>query len=113
MLFCRTLFFSTILALNACTQTDTAAHASNTPTESGAASNKSGPALFGQHCKICHGSDGRLGLNGAKDLSKSELSLSDRVSIITNGKNLMTPFGKILSTTEIDSLAAFTLRLKL
>lgn len=109
----RTLFFLAILTLKACINTDTSSASSETTGGSSPASKKTGMTIFEQNCKICHGSDGRLGLNGAKDLSKSQLSLSDRVSIITNGKNLMTPFGKILSSSEIDSVAAFTLRLKL
>lgn len=71
----------------------------------------SGAQLFKQHCVLCHGSDGKLGLNGAKDLSISALSLEERVSIITNGKNLMTPFGKILSPEEVHAVASFSLSL--
>jgi cytochrome c6 len=76
------------------------------------ASNVNGEAIFNKNCKICHGADGRLGLNGAKDLSKSVLPFNERVNIITNGRNLMTPFGKFLSATEIDSVAAFTFQLR-
>lgn len=107
------LFFLAILAFYACIQRDPSPQASQTVSGDNLALNKTGTAIFEQNCKICHGSDGRLGLNGAKDLSKSQLSLNDRIAIITNGKNLMTPFVKILSSPEIDSVAAFTLRLKL
>jgi cytochrome c6 len=109
LLFHRILLFSAMIALHACLQTD------SKPPSGGSSTNskKSGAAIFDQNCKICHGIDGQLGLNGAKDLSKSQLSLTERVSIITNGKNVMTPFGKILSSAEIDSVAAFTLSLKI
>lgn len=80
--------------------------------DSGRSGGLSGAVIFEKNCKICHGSDGRLGMNGAKDLSISILKLSERVNVITNGRNMMTPFGKILSPDEIDSVATFTLRLK-
>lgn len=72
---------------------------------------KSGATIFEQNCKLCHGTDGRLGLNGAKDLTVSKLPLNERVNIITHGKNMMTPFGAILKAAEIDSVAAYTLKL--
>lgn len=71
-----------------------------------------GMTLFRQHCVICHGSDGNLGLNGAKHLSESVLPLEERINIITNGKNLMTPFRSQLSPEEIQAVAAYTLTLK-
>ena len=71
-----------------------------------------GMAVFRQNCVICHGADGRLGLNGAKDLRLSTRSVEERIQIITQGKNLMTPFGTILSPEEIAAVAAYTLQLK-
>ena len=71
-----------------------------------------GMAIFRKNCVTCHGSNGKLGLNGAKDLSISTLSMEERVGIITNGKNLMTPFAAVLSPKEIQAVAAFTLTLK-
>ena len=74
-------------------------------------STTTGGDIFSSNCKLCHGADGRLGLNGAKDLTISQLPLNERVNIITNGKNLMAPFGKLLTAAEIDSVAAYTLHL--
>ncbi len=71
-----------------------------------------GMTVFRQNCVICHGADGKLGLNGAKDLSKSERPLDERIQIITNGKNLMAPFRTILSPKEIQAVAEYTLTLK-
>ncbi len=71
-----------------------------------------GMAIFRQKCVTCHGADGTLGLNGAKDLTKTTLTIEERVNIITNGKNLMTPFGAILSREEIQAAAAYTASLK-
>lgn len=71
-----------------------------------------GKAIFKQYCVTCHGADGKLGLNGAKDLTQSQLDLDGRIAIVTNGKNMMTPYGEILSPQEIESVARYTLLLK-
>lgn len=72
----------------------------------------SGKDIFGKHCVLCHGTDGKLGLNGSKDLTISTLSHADRISIITKGKGLMTPYGAILSKEEIAAVAKYTESLK-
>jgi mono/diheme cytochrome c family protein len=71
-----------------------------------------GMAVFRKNCVLCHGVDGKLGSNGAKDLSASELPLDGRIQIITNGKNLMTPFKALLSEAEIKAVAEYSLTLK-
>ncbi len=71
-----------------------------------------GKAIFKQYCVTCHGADGKLGLNGAKDLTQSQLDLDGRIAIITNGKNMMTPYGDVLSPQEIESVARYTLQLR-
>lgn len=71
-----------------------------------------GMAVFRQKCVTCHGADGALGLNGAKNLGESTLSLEERINIITNGKKLMTPFGTLLSPEEIKAVAEYTQTLK-
>lgn len=71
-----------------------------------------GIAVFRKYCVSCHGADGKLGLNGAHDLSKSVLSVEERVVQITKGKNLMTPFGEILSPEEIRAVAEYTTTFK-
>lgn len=67
--------------------------------------------LFRTHCVNCHGADGKLGDNGAKDLSLSPLTVQERIKIISNGKNQMTEFGSILKKEEIEALAKYTLKL--
>ncbi len=71
-----------------------------------------GAAVFRKNCVTCHGAQGNLGLNGAKDLTACSLNLEERMTIITNGKKLMTPFGAILSQQEIKAVAEYTLTLK-
>lgn len=67
-----------------------------------------GMAVFRQKCVTCHGADGTLGLNGAKNLGESTLTLEERINIITHGKKLMTPFGTVLSEEEIRAVAEYT-----
>jgi cytochrome c6 len=63
--------------------------------------------IFENNCADCHGSDGKLGALGAKDLSLSLLDKKQMAEIIANGKNNMTPFGTLLSPAEIDSVVAY------
>ena len=71
-----------------------------------------GMAIYKQYCIACHGANGKLGLSGAKDLSLSVLTMEERVRLITNGKNMMTPFNEVLSTEEIEAVAQYTFKLK-
>ena len=71
-----------------------------------------GPAIFRQNCVVCHGNDGKLGLNGAKDLSQSTLSLQERILVITHGRNAMAPWEGLLSAAEIEAVADFTRQFK-
>lgn len=71
-----------------------------------------GEMIFGQYCKTCHGANGKLGLNGAKDLTLSKLSLEERINTITNGRNMMTPFKAILSAEDIEAVASYTMHLQ-
>ncbi|MBT8191004.1 MAG: cytochrome c [Saprospiraceae bacterium] len=68
--------------------------------------------LFKINCVICHGVDGKLGINGAKDLTASPMTLDERINNITNGAGTMTPFKGILSEEEIKAVAAYTFKLK-
>ena len=70
-----------------------------------------GAAIFKKYCITCHGVDGKLKLNGAKDLSISQLSKSEKILQITKGKNTMTPFEGILSPMEIEASAEYTMTL--
>lgn len=75
-------------------------------------SNELGASVFKTHCQLCHGADGKLGLNGAKDLTASPLSESERINVITNGRNTMLAYENTLSKEEIEAVAKYTLSLK-
>lgn len=71
-----------------------------------------GVKIFKQNCELCHGADGKLGLNGSKDLSLSTLDLDARVAMVTKGKGVMMPFENILTAQEIKAVAEYSMSLK-
>lgn len=58
-------------------------------------------------CAACHGFDGKLKINGAKDLSKSRIPMEERVAQIYFGKGLMTPWKGILKNEEIVAVSQY------
>ena len=71
-----------------------------------------GEAIYKKYCTLCHGVNGKLGLNGSKDITISKLTEPERIIQITKGKNTMTPFEGILSPEEIKAVAAYSMTLK-
>ena len=71
-----------------------------------------GEQIYKKYCLICHGADGKLGINGAKDITISTLTLEERVALINTGKNLMTPFEGILTPDQMKAVASYTMNLK-
>ena len=64
-------------------------------------------------CMACHGLYGNQGLNGAANLQEVDISLEERIKIVTNGKQgekgVMTAFGEILTPEEIEAVAKHTM----
>jgi cytochrome c6 len=71
-----------------------------------------GQLIFQKNCARCHGKDGRLGLNGAHDLTKSNLNTMGRTYLVTNGMGKMPSFSKTLNSTQIAQVVAYSLTLK-
>lgn len=72
-----------------------------------------GKKIYSRYCVSCHGMYGNMGTSGAFDLTKSELNVSEKVQVITNGRKLMTSFKSTLSAEEIKAVAEYTETLKL
>ena len=70
-----------------------------------------GEKIYRQYCVTCHGLYGDMGASGAFDLTASQLSVEERVHVITNGRNLMTPFKSLLSEEKIKAVAEYTMTL--
>jgi len=79
---------------------------------SGGGSSELGASVFKTHCQLCHGADGKLGLNGAKDMSVSTLTLEEKVQVITKGRNTMLAYENTLSPEEIQAVAKHVHSLK-
>ncbi len=89
----------------------TAGCGSDSPTSATATTQTTDPdgrTIFRKHCVTCHGIDGKLGLNGAKDLSASTLKDEEKKLQVTVGKGAMNPFKDILSEAEIEAVVQFT-----
>jgi mono/diheme cytochrome c family protein len=67
-----------------------------------------GKEVYKKYCVACHGENGEKALNGAVKFPESKLSAKERVLVITNGRNMMTPFKGILSEDEIKAVADYT-----
>lgn len=78
----------------------------------GSAPLAAGQALFQQNCVVCHGANGQRGLNGAHDLTKSNLNTAGRVYLVTNGLGKMPAFNKTLTDEQIEQVVAYSLTLR-
>ncbi len=101
-----------LLILIACSNTD--AKTNHRTGTSSQASQVDGEKIYKTYCVTCHGIYGDMGGSGAYDLTKSTLSLEERIQVISEGRNLMTPFKEILSEEKIRAVAEYieTLRKK-
>lgn len=71
-----------------------------------------GEKVYKTYCVTCHGLYGDMGASGAFNLQTSALSVEQRIEVITNGRNAMTPFKDLLNADKIKAVAEYTLTLK-
>jgi cytochrome c6 len=72
----------------------------------------SGKAIFEKNCARCHGSDGKKGSFGAKDLKLSTLSDLEAINIITIGKKRMPSFQKKLTQQDIVEVKKYVMNFR-
>lgn len=72
----------------------------------------SGIEIYKSRCVTCHGTDGKMGMNGAKELPSSPLDASQRIEVVTYGRKIMPGFKELLSKEEIKAVVDFTMTLK-
>lgn len=70
-----------------------------------------GKLIYSQTCINCHGSDGKMGGSGAKDLSVSILTAEQKHDLIRNGKNAM-PAYKDLTEEQVNDVIQYIATLK-
>ena len=68
-----------------------------------------GKRVYKNHCVACHGMNGKMGFNGAKDLTESALNLEERKILIAYGRGSMMAFKSILSAEEIEAAANYSM----
>lgn len=94
----------------ACSSADSSS--SQTATSANVAETPDGAKIYKTYCVACHGLYGNMGASGALNLQESELSLEERIEVVTNGRNTMTPFKSLLSEEKIKAVAEYTFTLK-
>lgn len=108
--------FSLLLVLAACGSAEKPEKNNSSGSSSSSAAKTNTPpdgkALYTKNCKLCHGSDGKKGTSGAKDLTVSAMSDAEKKQIIANGKGSMAAFSKLMSEQEIDMVVAYINTLK-
>lgn len=67
-----------------------------------------GQQLYKMYCELCHGADGKLGFNGAKDLTASALPRAEMIAQVTNGKGKMMPYKDVLTAKEIEAVVDYS-----
>jgi mono/diheme cytochrome c family protein len=73
----------------------------------GAVVTDEGKIVYEIKCALCHGTDGKLMLNGAKDLSVSKLTKAETIEMIKAGKGLMPGFKDELNEQQLNALADY------
>ena len=96
----------------ACGGSDTTKHAAGEVRQVAADSKPDGAKIYKLYCTTCHGLFGDMGASGAYNLQDSQLTLEERIAVITNGRNAMTAFEKLLKKKEIKAVAEYTFELK-
>ena len=71
-----------------------------------------GELVYNTNCAMCHGRKGDLGLSGAKNLVMSVLSREEVITMVTNGKGAMMPYGTTLTKEQIAAVAEHVLSLR-
>lgn len=71
-----------------------------------------GEIIYSNNCVSCHGTDGKLALMGAPDLSTSQMDETSIIRIIKQGKGVMTGYEAILNQEQINAVAIYVETLK-
>lgn len=97
----------------ACAEADEGEKTAATTPKKSAAALPDGEKLYKQHCITCHGLYGDMGASGAANLKSSELSLDERIAVVTNGRpgTTMVAFTTLLKEDQIKAVSEYTMKL--
>lgn len=76
-------------------------------TSAAASTLEAGKLIYNEKCAVCHGSDGKLGSSGAKDLTATSLNAEEQKAMIANGKNAMPGFKEALTDEQIEAVVEY------
>jgi cytochrome c6 len=84
------------------------------PSKDHPSAERTGKEIYTNICVDCHGTEGNAGINGAADLSKSNLNATGMAYIVENGSlsGKMASYKGILTPNEIKSVAEYAATLK-
>lgn len=71
-----------------------------------------GKKIYETQCLNCHGPSGESQMSGSKDLSISEMSMTQVEDIIKKGKNTMPAFEKVLTEEQTKAVAEYVVSLR-
>ncbi len=106
------LFFLLAAFVIACGGKEETASSAGNSQASVASASVDGEKIYKQYCVTCHGIYGDMGASGAFNLKTSQLTVDERIQVITNGRNAMTPFKTLLNEEKIKAVAEYTMTLK-
>jgi len=86
--------------------------ASDANTNNPAAKIAYGQQVYSKACQPCHGSDGKLGLSGAFDLTQANLDGDQTIEVVTNGRKTMPAFKSTLTADQIAAVSMYVITLK-
>lgn len=99
-------FLSIVLLFTSCSESKAkkAEEISDKVEEKQSFSLEEAKSLYTMKCASCHGADGKLGMSGAKDLSKSKITDQQIMCIIQGGQNTMPAFKDMIPDYQLEQL---------
>jgi mono/diheme cytochrome c family protein len=73
---------------------------------------ENGKTVFQNNCIRCHGHDGKLGKQGAKNLQISKLNDNQLLAVISNGKWAMPKWKKVLTPEQLSAVTTYVKALR-
>ncbi len=67
-----------------------------------------GKLVYKQNCIRCHGRNGDMCLNGARNLQQSVMPLASRIALISQGRGLMPAFSPRLTPEQVGAVARYS-----
>lgn len=97
-------FLGVIISMTSCSESHTEKVEETSEQEKKEFSLSDAKNLYTMKCASCHGTDGKLGMSGAKDLSISKITDQQIMCTIQSGQNAMPAFKDVIPDYQLDKL---------